>query len=56
MNVETKPADALAQGNLSEEYPDEQGHSGIFGGSFIAETLMDPVSEVQEAYSEGCAQ
>ncbi|MBX2882904.1 MAG: tryptophan synthase subunit beta [Granulosicoccus sp.] len=34
----------------SEQYPDKQGHFGIYGGSFIAETLMDPVRELQEAY------
>jgi tryptophan synthase beta chain len=37
-------------GKTSEQYPDEQGHFGIYGGSFIAETLMDPVRELQEAY------
>ena len=26
------------------------GHFGIYGGSFIAETLMDPVAELQTAY------
>lgn len=38
------------QGNTSDQYPDKQGHFGIYGGSFIAETLMDPVRELQEAY------
>lgn len=35
--------------NVSQ-YPDKNGHFGVYGGSFIAETLMDPVSELQEAY------
>ncbi len=39
------------EGNLSQQYPDSRGHFGIYGGSFIAETLMDPVSELQEAYA-----
>jgi len=28
----------------------ETGHFGIYGGSFIAETLMDPVEELKQAY------
>jgi len=28
----------------------DTGHFGIYGGSFIAETLMDPVEELKEAY------
>lgn len=34
----------------SRQWPDASGHFGVYGGSFIAETLMDPVSELQEAY------
>jgi tryptophan synthase beta chain len=30
--------------------PDGKGHFGVYGGSFIAETLMDPVAELQQAY------
>ncbi len=30
--------------------PDDRGHFGKYGGSFIAETLMEPVLELQEAY------
>jgi len=37
-------------GHLANQFPDSRGHFGIYGGSFIAETLMDPVSELQEAY------
>ncbi len=32
------------------EMPDEKGHFGIFGGKFIAETLMAPVEELRQAY------
>lgn len=30
--------------------PDESGHFGIFGGRFIAETLMAPIEELTQAY------
>lgn len=46
MSTTTGPYD----GQLTQQYPDEQGHFGIYGGSFIAETLMEPVSELQAAY------
>lgn len=36
----------------SEQYPDENGRFGQYGGSFIAETLMDPVRELQIAYEK----
>ncbi len=32
--------------------PDEDGHFGIFGGRYVAETLMPLVLEVEEAYDE----
>lgn len=46
MNTATE----LLEGRISKDYPDKKGHFGVYGGSFIAETLMDPVSELQEAY------
>ncbi len=33
-----------------QSIPDQQGHFGPFGGRYIAETLMAPVREVEEAY------
>lgn len=30
--------------------PDERGHFGPYGGVFVAETLMHPIQELQEAY------
>jgi tryptophan synthase beta chain len=30
--------------------PDERGHFGPYGGSFVAETLMAPLAELREAY------
>ncbi len=35
--------------------PDERGHFGIFGGRFVAETLMPLVLEVEAAYREASA-
>lgn len=32
-------------------YPDEHGHFGQFGGVFVAETLMEPLRELREAYA-----
>ena len=34
------------------EMPDEKGHFGIYGGRFIAETLMAPIEELTEAYAK----
>ena len=31
--------------------PDERGHFGIFGGRFVAETLMPLILEVEQAYN-----
>ena len=31
-------------------YPDEQGHFGVYGGKFVAETLMCALSELEMAY------
>ena len=31
--------------------PDERGHFGIFGGRFVAETLMPLILELEQAYS-----
>ena len=41
-----EPAEDRVVGRL----PDEHGHFGPYGGVFIAETLMGPVSELREAY------
>jgi tryptophan synthase beta chain len=30
--------------------PDERGHFGIYGGIFVAETLMEPLAELRQAY------
>ncbi len=30
--------------------PDERGHFGVYGGTFVAETLMEPLAELRRAY------
>lgn len=32
--------------------PDEQGHFGLFGGRYVAETLMPLILQVEQAYAE----
>jgi len=32
-------------------YPDARGHFGPYGGRFVAETLMEPLRELEEAYA-----
>ena len=36
--------------NTLREHPDESGHFGLFGGRFVAETLMPLILEVEQAY------
>jgi tryptophan synthase beta chain len=33
-------------------FPDDTGHFGIFGGKFVAETLMQPLEELRLAYEK----
>jgi tryptophan synthase beta chain len=33
------------------DYPDARGHFGPYGGSFVAETLMQPLRELADAYA-----
>jgi tryptophan synthase beta chain len=33
-------------------YPDNQGHFGDYGGSYVPETLMHPLAELKAAYAE----
>jgi tryptophan synthase beta chain len=37
---------------MTEKYnmPDERGHFGVYGGIFVAETLIPPIQELDEAY------
>jgi tryptophan synthase beta chain len=47
-NNQTKP-------NSYKSMPDEHGHFGLFGGRFVAETLMPLILEVEKAYDAATA-
>jgi len=34
------------------QMPDDKGHFGVYGGIFAAETLMQPIEELREAYEK----
>jgi tryptophan synthase beta chain len=34
------------------EYPDSQGHFGMYGGRYVSETLMPAILELEEAYAK----
>jgi tryptophan synthase beta chain len=42
----------LQQPNSFRTGPDERGHFGLYGGRFVAETLMPLVLELEQAYAE----
>ncbi len=42
----------MSEANTFRSGPDEAGHFGIFGGRYVAETLMPLVLEVEKAYRE----
>lgn len=44
----------MTKPNTFREGPDDSGHFGIFGGQFVAETLMPLIHEVAEAF-EACS-
>jgi tryptophan synthase beta chain len=44
-----------AQPNSFRTGPDERGHFGIFGGRYVAETLMPLVLQLEQAYSDAKA-
>lgn len=39
-----------SKSNKPYNLPDEKGHFGPYGGRFVAETLMGPITELTEAY------
>ena len=43
-------ANVKAEDRIIGRYPDERGHFGPYGGTFIAETLVGPVEELRDAY------
>jgi tryptophan synthase beta chain len=48
MNIPQQP-------NTFRAGPDERGHFGIYGGRFVAETLMPLILELEKAYAEAKA-
>ncbi len=50
MVVDTTTARDLGSGAYA--LPDEKGHFGSYGGCFVAETLMGPIKELEEAYAK----
>ena len=45
----------VQQPNSFRTGPDESGHFGIYGGRFVAETLMPLILELEKAYAEAKA-
>ena len=43
------------QPNSFRTGPDERGHFGIYGGRFVAETLMPLILDLEKAYNEAKA-
>ena len=41
--------------NSYRALPDDNGHFGLFGGRYVAETLMPLILEVEKAYDAACA-
>jgi tryptophan synthase beta chain len=41
---------SLMTKDISPSLPDEHGHFGPYGGCFVAETLMQPLEELRQAY------
>ena len=41
---------AAANSTTGATYPDDRGHFGVYGGRFVAETLMRPLDELNDAY------
>lgn len=40
---------------LNYQQPDERGHFGVYGGTFVAETLIHALDELKKAYDEARA-
>src|SRR5689334_11615917 len=49
------PRMAVQRPNSFRTGPDERGHFGIFGGRFVAETLMPLILDLEKAYAEAKA-
>ena len=44
--------DKKQQGLSEYDLPDDKGHFGIYGGLFVAETLMESIEELNQAYEK----
>jgi len=44
----------MSKNDVNQKYsmPNEKGHFGVYGGKFVAETLMVPLEELQQAYDK----
>lgn len=42
----------MAESDTKYQQPDEKGHFGVYGGLFVAETLMEPLTELRLAYEK----
>jgi len=42
----------LAESETKYHQPDDKGHFGVYGGLFVAETLMGPLTELRLAYEK----
>jgi len=42
----------LAEAETKYHQPDSKGHFGVYGGLFVAETLMEPLTELRIAYEK----
>ncbi len=49
------PAQAHTQRNSYRTGPDERGHFGLYGGRFVAETLMPLILDLESAYTQAKA-
>jgi tryptophan synthase beta chain len=47
----TVDADTTATPNTFRTGPDDAGHFGLYGGRFVAETLMPLILELEAAYN-----
>ena len=45
----------IQQPNSFRTGPDERGHFGLYGGRFVAETLMPLILDLERAYAEAKA-
>jgi len=48
----SQPENMKVGDKLIGQAPDDRGHFGIYGGKFVAETLMVPLQELQDAYEQ----